>query len=202
MKNPVNKMRLAIMASGRGSNAVNFMEYFGSHQRIEVALVVSNNPAAGVLDRAAEHGVGSRVLTAGDWGRKTEVLAFFADYAVDAIVLAGYMRLIPEWLIKKFPNRIFNIHPALLPDFGGKGMYGIHVHRAVIQSGVKRTGITIHLVNERYDEGPVLFQESIPVYPEDTPESLAVRVQRLEHLYYPRVVEEQLLGERGSKNEK
>ncbi len=185
-------MRLAIMASGNGSNAARFMEYFSSHPVIEVQLVISNNASAGVLDRAADHGVATRILPAKAWEDKEKVLSLFEEHAIDAIVLAGYMRLIPEWLIRKYPDRIFNIHPALLPDFGGKGMYGIHVHRAVIQSGVKRSGITIHLVNERYDEGQILFQKSIPVRRDDTPESLAERVQRLEHVYYPLVVEKHL----------
>jgi len=192
MKNPGQKLRLAILASGSGSNAARFMDYFQDHPDIAVALVVSNNASAGVLDKAAVYGVESRVLPAAAWEDKQAVLALFDDFGIDAIVLAGYMRLIPGWLIQKYPDRIFNIHPALLPDFGGKGMYGIYVHRAVIQSGAKRTGITIHLVNERYDEGRILFQESIPVYPEDTPERLAKRVQRLEHKYYPTVVEEEV----------
>ncbi len=192
MKNPGQKYRLAILASGGGSNAANFMDYFYDHPKIMVSLVVSNNASAGVLEKASAYGVDSRVLAAPAWEDKHAVLALFDSYGIDAIVLAGYMRLIPGWLIHKYPNKIFNIHPALLPGFGGKGMYGIFVHRAVIQSGAKRTGITIHLVNERYDEGPILFQESIPVYPDDTPERLARRVQRLEHKYYPIVVEEEV----------
>lgn len=189
MKNGSQKKHLAILASGSGTNAANFMGYFSDHPEMEVALVVSNNALAGVLDKAAAYGVDTRVLPGPEWHDKDAVLALFESYQIDAIVLAGYMRLIPEWLIEKYPDRIFNIHPALLPDFGGKGMYGMHVHQAVIRSGAKRTGITIHLVNARYDEGPVLFQESIPVYPDDTPERLAKRVQRLEHRYYPTVVE-------------
>ncbi len=192
MKKPIKKHRIAILASGSGSNAAKFISYFRNHPSISVVLVVSNNASAFVLQRAANAGVPQAVLPRKAWEEKREVLALFDSHQVNAIVLAGYMRLLPPWMTDRYSGRIFNIHPALLPDFGGKGMYGMHVHRAVIESGARRSGITVHLVNERYDEGPVLFQKQVDVLPGDTPETLSERIRQLEHEHYPRVVEEYL----------
>ncbi len=192
MKKQTKKHRIAILASGSGSNAGKFISYFRDHQTISVVLVVSNNASAFVLQRAANAGVPSVVLPRQAWEEKKKVLALFDSYQVNTIVLAGYMRLLPPWMTERYSGRIFNIHPALLPDFGGKGMYGMHVHRAVIESGVRRSGITVHLVNERYDEGPILFQKQIDVLPGDTPETLSKKIKQLEHENYPRVVEEYL----------
>ncbi len=193
MKNHSKTHNLAILASGSGSNAANFMAYYRDHPCIGVSLVVSNNASAYVLERAREAGIRTAVLPGPMWKDSRAVLSLFDRHRVTAIVLAGYMRLLPPYFIRKYPNRIFNIHPALLPDFGGKGMYGMHVHRAVINAGVTRSGITIHLVNERYDEGPILFQATLEVQPEDTPETLATKVQKLEHKHYPKTVENHLL---------
>lgn len=183
------KYQLAIMASGSGSNAQCFIDYFCEHPAIEVAVVISNNSGAYVLKRAEDAGIPAVVVRKSEWNDQEAIKNLLLKYKVDAIVLAGYLLLLPSWLIEMFPGRIFNIHPALLPEFGGKGMYGINVHRAVIDSGAKQSGITIHLVNEAYDEGEILFQEKLEVLPEDTPESLASRVLKLEHQHYPRVVE-------------
>lgn len=188
----VNKIHLAILASGSGSNAENFIRYFEGHPRIGVALVVSNNPGAHVLERAKKAGICHTVITARQWRDKEAVCDVFNGYLVDAVVLAGYLLLLPAWFVEMFPGKIFNIHPALLPSFGGKGMYGEHVHRAVINSGVNESGISIHLVNEAYDEGQVIFQKSLRVFPHDTADSLAKRIQQLEHRYYPEVVEQYL----------
>ncbi len=188
------RYRLAILASGSGSNAQRFIAYFSEHPDIEVAVILSNTPAAYVLKRSEDAGIPAVVVRKSDWENKEVIEALLLLHSVDAIVLAGYLLLLPSWLIAMFPRKIFNIHPALLPDFGGKGMYGIHVHRAVINSGAMQSGITIHLVNEAYDEGEILFQAKLDVQPEDTPESLARRVLELEHLHYPRVVEAYLLG--------
>ncbi len=193
MKDPGTSYRLAVLASGSGSNAARFMSYFRGHPRIRVALVVSNNASAPVLQRAREAGVPAKVMPGPAWDDSRTAESVFNQYGIDAIVLAGYMRLLPSFMIRKYPGRIFNIHPALLPRFGGKGMYGMHVHRAVIDSGARKSGITIHLVNEKYDEGPILFQATVDVLPDDTPVDLAVRVRQLEHDHYPRVVEGYLL---------
>ncbi len=182
-------MRLAILASGNGSNAEKLIHYFAGHSHIHIALIVSNNPKAFVLQRAKKCFVDSVVITAAQWENKHLVKSIFFDYQIDAVVLAGHLLLIPGWFIKMYPDSILNIHPALLPDFGGKGMYGMHVHRAVISSGAKKSGISIHIVNEAYDEGNLIFQKSLNVLPNDTAESLAKRVQELEHRYYPQVVE-------------
>lgn len=189
--------RLAILASGSGSNAQQFINYFRGHHKIEVALIISNNPDAYVLSRASDSGVPTAVIGRSGWANQEAVRQLFASYRIDAIVLAGYLLLIPSYLIEMFPCKIFNIHPALLPAFGGKGMYGMHVHRAVIESGRKQSGITIHLVNEAYDEGEILYQAKLDVLPGDTPESLAGRVLELEHLHYPRVVEGYLSRQEG-----
>ena len=194
MRRSTQRERLAILASGGGTNAARFMAYFREHDQVSVAWVVSNNASAPVLARAARAGVPSGILPGPAWDDEPAVLKLFEEHRITAIVLAGYMRLLPPYLIRQYPGRIVNIHPALLPRFGGKGMYGMHVHRAVIASGAGRSGITIHLVNERYDEGPVIFQKPIEVRPGDSPESLAARIQALEHQYYPPVVESYLLG--------
>ncbi len=199
MEHPDKKVHLAVLASGSGSNAVRFMSYFRDHPHIKVALVVSNNASAPVLHRARKAGVPTKVMPGPAWDDSVAVGTLFDHYRIDAIVLAGYMRLLPYFMIQKYPHRIFNIHPALLPDFGGKGMYGLHVHRAVINSGARKSGITIHLVNEKYDDGPILFQDTVDVLPGDTPEELAARVQHLEHYHYPRVVERYVLQDQLSR---
>ncbi len=193
MKKTEKFLNLAILASGNGSNAARFIRHFHDHPVIRVGLIVSNNASAYVLERAGNAGLPAEVIPGPDWENEEKVKAVFHRYQIDAVVLAGYMRLIPPFLIRMFPNRIFNIHPALLPDFGGKGMYGKHVHRAVLESGAEKSGITIHLVNEEYDKGRILFQEEVAISPTDTPESLAAKVQQLEHYHYPRVVEAELL---------
>ncbi len=193
MKKTEISFKLAILASGNGSNAACFIHYFQDHPEIRVGLIISNNASAYVLDRARKAGLPAEVVPGPDWKNEEKIKALFQRYNINAVVLAGYMRLLPPYLIRMFPARIFNIHPALLPDFGGKGMYGMHVHRAVLKSGAKRSGITIHLVNEEYDKGRILFQEDVRIAPAETPESLAAKIQQLEHYYYPRVVEAELL---------
>jgi phosphoribosylglycinamide formyltransferase 1 len=190
--NQKSKYRLAVLASGSGSNAERFFQYFKEHPRIEVTLTISNNPQAYVLERSKTAGIPSMVIRKPEWNNEEMIRRLFRSHKIDAVVLAGYLLLIPSYLTEMFSGRIFNIHPALLPDFGGKGMYGIHVHRAVIESGVKQSGITIHLVNETYDEGMILFSDTLDILPGDTPESLASRILKLEHRHYPLVVERYL----------
>ena len=184
---------IAIFASGAGTNAENIIRYFANDERIKVVLVLSNNQKAGVHARVNALGVPSFVFTREEFSEGTPIVDILAEYEVDFIVLAGFMCFVSEPLQKAFSARIVNIHPSLLPKFGGKGMYGMHVHEAVVKSGEKESGITIHYINEHYDEGAIIFQASCPVHPNDTPEDLAARVHALEYEYYPKVVEE-ILG--------
>jgi phosphoribosylglycinamide formyltransferase 1 len=183
--------RIAILASGSGTNAQRLMEHFNGGGIAEVVLIGCDQPAAGVLQRAWDMGVPGFLFNGAQLKDGT-LLRELQGQRIDLLVLAGFMRLIPAELVQAFPQRILNIHPALLPKYGGKGMYGMHVHRAVIAAGETESGITIHYVNERYDEGEPLFQASCPVLPDDTPESLAERIHGLEHAHYPRVVEGEL----------
>ncbi len=180
---------LAIFASGTGSNARRIIEYFHDVPEVKVALVVSNKPEAGVLDVAREHHVPTVVVDRTSFYDTTDLLVLLRDHQVDFIVLAGFLWLIPTYLVQAFPRRIINIHPALLPRFGGKGMYGLHVHTAVQAAGDTETGLTIHFVNENYDEGDIIFQARCPVFPADTPTDIARRVLALEHEHFPPVIQ-------------
>lgn len=186
--------RIAIFASGTGTNAENIIRYFAKSENASVVLVLSNKLNAGVHARANALGVPSFVFTREEFAEGDEVIKKLAEYEVDFIVLAGFLCFISESLRKAYPRRIVNIHPALLPKFGGKGMYGMHVHEAVVKSGEKESGITIHYINEHYDEGAIIFQASCPVAPGDTPEDVAGKVHALEYEHYPRVVEEVIEG--------
>lgn len=181
-------VRIAILASGSGTNAQRLMEHFKDHPLAEVALVASDQPDAYVLQRAWDMGVMSYRFNGAQLKDGT-LLNELQGQHIGLVVLAGFMRLIPAKIVAAFSQRILNIHPALLPRYGGKGMYGMHVHRAVVAAGERESGITIHYVNERYDEGEHLFQAKCPVLPDDTPESLAERIHTLEHEHYPQVVE-------------
>lgn len=182
--------RIAVFASGTGSNALRMMETFASHTNITVALIVSNKRNAGVLHKAAQWNVPTAIIGRKDLYESGEVLDLMQAHRIDWIVLAGFMWLVPPALVAAYPERIVNIHPALLPRYGGKGMYGMHVHEAVHAAGESTTGITIHYVNERYDEGNIIFQAECPISPNDTPQDIAHKVQHLEHIHYPRVVAE------------
>ena len=184
-----NTTRLAVFASGSGSNAEVLVKYFQDNSDIEIALIVSNRKDAYVLKRAEQLNVPAVVISPSEWRKEDFIKAFFLKNRIDGIVLAGYLLLIPEYFIRMYPEKIINIHPALLPDFGGKGMYGMNVHRGVIDSGARKSGITVHIVDEAYDRGKIIFQESLTVKQGETPESLAKRIQELEHRYYPVVVE-------------
>lgn len=181
--------RIAILASGTGSNARKIVEHLQDNNHIEVALIVSNRKSAGVLTMANEYGIASRVINRTDFYDTNIFLSDLQDIKVDWIILAGFLWLVPANLIQAYPDRIVNIHPALLPNYGGKGMYGMHVHRAVKESAEKVSGMTIHLVNEKYDDGAIIFQGRTDVEPTDTPEDIAAKVLKLEHQYYPTVVE-------------
>ena len=184
----MNKACLAILASGSGTNAGEFFRYFKSHPRVTIELLVSSRADAYVLERARGNGIETLVVDKALL-QSEDLVKWLRARNVTHLVLAGFNWMIPASLLRAYPGRIVNIHPALLPAFGGKGMYGMRVHEALKASGASETGITIHLVNEKYDEGKILFQARCPVTPDDTPESIAQRVQRLEHEHYPRVVE-------------
>lgn len=187
--------RLAIFASGSGSNAEEIMTRFQHHAQIEVVLVLSNNANAFVLERAKKFGVPSSVFNRAQFRESDEVLNSLNKENVSHIVLAGFMWLMPASIIQAFPEKIINIHPALLPKFGGKGMYGHHVHEAVKAAGEKETGITIHLVNEKYDEGKILFQASCEINTTDSPEQIANKVHTLEYRHYPEQIEKWIIGQ-------
>ena len=180
--------RLAILASGSGSNAEKIMEHFQTSLKAEVALVASNKADAFVLERAKKFGVSTFTFSRKEMEAGL-LLEKLQEEKVDWVILAGFLLKIPDELIRAFPNRMVNIHPALLPKYGGKGMYGMHVHEAVKAAGDAETGITIHLVNENYDEGKIIFQAATAIGPEDTPEEIAHKVHALEHRYFPEVIE-------------
>ncbi|WP_073091787.1 phosphoribosylglycinamide formyltransferase [Cyclobacterium lianum] len=179
---------LAILASGSGTNAEKIMEYFQQSSKARVVLVASNKKDAYVLERAKKYNVPGIVFSKAEMenGRLEESLR---KHRTDIIILAGFLLQVPGRLIKAFPDKIINIHPALLPKYGGKGMYGRHVHQAVKDSGDSETGITIHLVNENYDEGKIIFQAAVSIEKGDSPEQIAQKVHALEHKYYPNVIE-------------
>ena len=179
-------MRVAVCVSGRGSNLEALLRSLGPDDRARIALVISNRAEAGGLEIARRHGVTTAVL--GNAATGDEWLQVLDANAVEFIVLAGFLRKVPAEVTARFQDRMINIHPALLPDHGGPGMYGLNVHRAVIARGDRETGATVHGVTERYDEGPVLGQARVPVLPDDTPESLAARVLAVEHRLLPAAV--------------
>ena len=185
---------IAIFASGSGSNAQNIAEYFSKNPEIRVSLILANRPDAFVLERARNLGIDSIVFTRKDFYETDLILKILVKRDIDFIVLAGFLWFVPENLLRAYPGRIINIHPALLPKHGGKGMYGDRVHQAVIQEGDTRTGITIHFVNDHYDEGEIIFQDSFEIQPGDTAESIAKKVHALEYKHFPRVIEEVING--------
>lgn len=182
--------RIAIFASGSGSNAENIHRFFQQREGMEIVLIVANRSEAYVHVRAKEMGVPSLTMHKDSLQEAGTLLNLMRSYKVDFIVLAGYLLRVPADLVKAFPNRIVNIHPALLPKHGGKGMYGQKVHQAVLEAGEDVSGITIHYVNEQYDEGQVIFQATCPVLEGDTPDTLASRVHALEYEHYPKVIEQ------------
>ena len=181
--------RIAIFASGSGTNAENLIRYFRPRQTIGVDLVLTNKPDAGVISRAGGLDVETVIFNRQQFNETDEIIDLLQERGIDFIVLAGFLWLVPSSLLIAYEGRVVNIHPALLPGYGGKGMYGRHVHRAVIDSGDTQTGITIHYVNQAYDEGDIIFQATCPVEKGDTPESLASRIHKLEYEHFPRVVE-------------
>lgn len=188
--------RIAIFASGSGTNAQKIIEHFTDKSDIEVSLVLSNNKDAYVLERASALKVPVYVFDRQIFYESEQVHDILQDAGVDFIVLAGFLWLVPKNILRSWQGRIINIHPALLPKFGGKGMYGDKVHQAVIEAGESETGISIHYVNEKYDEGEIIFQQRFNVLPGDTPENIAERIHQLEHKHYPLVIEKLLREQR------
>lgn len=188
------KQKLAIFLSGSGSNARNICAYFKNHEKIEVALLLSNKEHSGAKAIGEEFGIPSLVFNREQFYLTNTILHTLEAYEIGTIVLAGFLWLIPENLLGKYPNRIINIHPALLPKYGGKGMHGRHVHEAVWQNKETESGITIHLCNKEYDKGEVLFQTSVDIEEGDTPGAIAKKVLGLEHEFFPRVIEEYVLS--------
>jgi phosphoribosylglycinamide formyltransferase-1 len=179
-------MRVAVAVSGRGSNLEALLRALGADAPARVVLVLSNRPDAAALERARAHGIPAEALT--DSADGAEWLDRLARREVDLLVLAGYLKLVPAAVIARFRDRVLNVHPALLPGFGGRGMYGHHVHEAVLASGARESGATVHLVDEVYDRGRILARARVPVLPEDTPDTLAARVLAVEHRLLPAVV--------------
>ena len=185
---------IAIFASGSGTNAENIINYFSKHPQITVRLLASNRADAYALTRAKNHNIPSFVFDKDDFVNNHTIISTLNKHAVDTIVLAGFLWLIPEYLIDAFPQRIINIHPALLPKYGGKGMYGDNVHKAVVSNGEGESGITIHVIDKEYDKGVIVLQAKCPVSPSDTPETVAEKVHALEYEYFPKTIESWLLG--------
>jgi len=183
------KKRIAIFASGSGSNAQKLMEHFKRSPEVEIALVLTNNPDAYVLQRADNFEIPSHIFDRNEFYHTDHVIDLLKNLEVDLIVLAGFLWLIPIKLIHEYPGRIINIHPAILPKFGGKGMYGDHVHKAVMEANETEGGITIHYVNENYDEGEYIYQAKYRIDKDDNLELIKFKGQQLEHQHYPRIVE-------------
>lgn len=186
--------RIAIFASGSGSNAEEIIRYFEYHPSIEIKLLLSNNPAAPALQRAENLKIKTKTFTKTEFRETREVLHWLKEEKITHLVLAGFMWLVPDYLTHTYSGKIINIHPALLPKFGGKGMYGMFVHEAVKAAAESETGITIHEVNEHYDEGNVIFQATCGIAETDTPQSIASKVQKLEHMHYAKVIERWILN--------
>ena len=184
--------KLILFASGNGSNAERIVTYFRENQLAEVALILTNNPKAGVIERAERLDVPCMLFDRKDFYETSYILELLEREQPDLIVLAGFLWKCPENIIARFPNKIVNIHPALLPKYGGKGMYGMHVHEAVIAAGEQESGITIHYINEHYDEGAIIYQERVVIAPGDTPEHLAEKVHELEYRAFPLIIKQLL----------
>lgn len=187
---------LAIFASGSGSNAENIMQNFSNEPLINVSCVCTNNKNALVIERAKKFNVPVLVFNRDDFYYRKTVMEYLNDKQINWIILAGFLWLVPSDMTRQYGGRIINIHPALLPKYGGKGMYGHHVHQAVIDAGEPFSGITIHFVDNEYDRGDIIFQASCPVGPGDTPETLASKIHELEYQYFPKIIKDEILKHR------
>ncbi len=188
------RTKIALFCSGSGSNAQKIMDYFKGSETVEVAILMANKADAFALERAKKMNIATRVFTKDDFYASDTIVNELKSLGVKWVVLAGFLLLIPETLIEHYPNKIINIHPALLPKYGGKGMYGMHVHRAVVANREKESGMTIHYVNKKYDEGEFIFQASCKIDEKDSPEEVAAKVLLLEHEHFPKVIEALITG--------
>jgi phosphoribosylglycinamide formyltransferase 1 len=186
----IMSLKIALFASGSGSNAENIVNYFSTNPNFEFPVIISNKKEAFVHERAKKINIPSLTFSREEFLTGEKILNYLLENKIEAIVLAGFLLKVPTALINAFPNKIINIHPALLPKFGGKGMYGHHVHEAVAAAGEKESGITIHYVNTHYDEGNIIFQAKCPVLPTDTPDMIAEKVHALEYEHYPKIIAE------------
>jgi phosphoribosylglycinamide formyltransferase-1 len=185
--------QLAIFASGSGTNAESIIKYFQNEPEIKVSCICTNRADAFVIERARQYKIPVLVFSRDEFYHTENLLVYLKNYKIDWIILAGFLWLVPSYLIDCFPDRIINIHPALLPKYGGKGMYGNHVHQAVIDYKDAVSGITIHRVNHEYDKGSIIFQTTCPVDSTDTPESLATKVHQLEYEFFPKIIKQEVL---------
>jgi phosphoribosylglycinamide formyltransferase 1 len=192
--NPSSINSLAVFASGSGTNAENLIRSFGTHSQLRVNLVISNNPNAGVIERAKSLAVPVNVISRENLKDEGFIMSLLNAHKIDHIILAGFLWLIPEYLIRNFKNKIFNIHPALLPNYGGKGMYGMNVHRAVLQNGEKQSGITIHVVDPEYDKGRIIDQFRLDIDPGWTAEDLQREIHELEYQHFPNSIQKAILN--------
>ena len=192
----MNKTRLAIFASGKGSNAINIIDYFHEHDSMEVTFVLSNKADAPVIEKANNRSIKTIILNNIEVENAEILIKTTADLGVDYVILAGYLRLIPAEFILKYSRKIFNIHPSLLPKYGGKGMFGDHVHRAILNSGDKKTGITIHYVDAEFDEGEIINQFNCDLGENETIESIRGKINSLELTHFPAVIEQTILKNR------
>lgn len=182
--------KIALFASGSGSNVENIVRYFAEKRTAEFPLILSNKQDAFVHERAKKLGIPSVTFSRDEFADGCEIVSLLKKYEVDFVVLAGFLLKISMPILEAYPDRIINIHPALLPKFGGKGMYGHHVHQAVVDAGETQSGITIHYVNEHYDEGNIIFQATCEVSNDDTPDRVADKVHVLEYLHFPKIIED------------
>lgn len=200
MKENPHIAKIAVFASGNGSNAENIIRYFNGPSSVhggtaEVALVVCNRPEAPVLARAAALGVPAETITRAQLNDEAEFMRIMEKYGIDFIVLAGFLLMIPSFLITRYSGKIVNIHPSLLPRYGGKGMYGRHIHEAVVQAGERETGITVHHVSENCDEGAIIFQAHVDLDTTDTPDDVERKIHTLESIHYPKIISTLVSGD-------
>jgi phosphoribosylglycinamide formyltransferase-1 len=191
-------IKIAIFASGSGSNAERIVEFFSSNDEVEVTLILTNNPAAGVIERALRLNIPTLIFNKRLFSKTDKIVEILRSQQIDWVVLAGFLWLVPNNLTRAFENRMINIHPALLPKYGGKGMWGHHVHEAVVANQEKETGITIHYVNEKYDEGEVIFQAKCDVDESDSPNDVAKKIHQLEYQYFPEIIYQEILSAKNS----
>ncbi len=184
-----NKINIAIFGSGNGSNAQHISEYFANNNKVNISTFIANKKDAYIIERAQKLGIPCRIFNRNDFYYTNNVVDYLKEMEIDIIVLAGFLWLIPENILQAYPQRIINIHPALLPLYGGKGMYGMNVHQAVIDNKEVESGITIHFVNDKYDEGTTIFQAKCNITPKDTAETLAQKIHLLEYEHFPKTIE-------------